>query len=436
MDNEWKNRLRERFSDYSAPEPEGLWERVEQGIAGKPRRSMLPVWLLTGAAAAAAVALAVLLPSRKTPGQPVPESTDRYVQAVPVDTVDGYPVVSGQDDVPIAGQDDISVFTVAAASRRTLLAEAGVSKDVSKEMDDAVAFEDPHPSSLPMKEEVEESVSATTNNKEEMTVEEALRSTVPSLEIKRGPTRRRFSVAAYGNGGQGASAQSAGYGMSNSAAYHSTRGIYNDGGNYNSGNGSSSNEGGSLSGLPGGMVYMLSGNRASTYDARHWAPVRTGVSVAWEFVPHLSLVTGLNWTSLQSSFTESVAGMRTESRQSLGYLGVPLRLEAGFEPVERLRLYIGAGGMVEKGLLATSKIESYIGDHLEDAGKGHPDTGGLLWSVGASAGAEYRFGDRVGVYVAPGIERHFDNGAQARSAYTEKPLHWNVDLGVRFHFGI
>ena len=56
--------------------------------------------------------------------------------------------------------------------------------------------------------------------------------------------------------------------------------------------------------------------------------------------------------------------------------------------------------------------------------------------MGASAGAEYRFGDRVGVYVAPGIERHFDNGAQARSAYTEKPLHWNVDLGVRFHFGI
>ena len=40
MDNEWKNSLRERFSDYSAPEPEGLWEGIEQGIAGKPRRKI------------------------------------------------------------------------------------------------------------------------------------------------------------------------------------------------------------------------------------------------------------------------------------------------------------------------------------------------------------------------------------------------------------
>ena len=37
MDNEWKNSLRERFSDYASPEPEGLWEGIEQGMAGKPR---------------------------------------------------------------------------------------------------------------------------------------------------------------------------------------------------------------------------------------------------------------------------------------------------------------------------------------------------------------------------------------------------------------
>jgi len=65
----------------------------------------------------------------------------------------------------------------------------------------------------------------------------------------------------------------------------------------------------------------------------------------------------------------------------------------------------------------------------------HPDTGGLLWSVGALAGAEFRLSRVFGLYVAPGIEYHFDNGAEARSAYTEKPLHWNVALGVRFNIG-
>ena len=422
MDNEWKNRLRERFSDYSAPEPEGLWEGIEQGIAGKSRRRQLPVWILSGAAVAAAVALAVLLPSRKTTDQPLPDSTDRYVQAVPVDTADDEPVV-GQDDAPIVGQDDISPIHVAIASRRTLLAEAEPVEVVSLP-DDFV------PDAVHEAVPVTEIAVNEEDEVKEMPDRVGHDDRVSSLEItrKQEPTRKRFSVGAYGNGGQGASAQSAGYGMSNTAAYYSTRGIYNNGSGHSSSDGAPNV-------LSGGMVNMLSGNRASTYDAKHWAPVRTGVSLAWEFVPHLSLVTGLNWTVLQSTFTESAAGMRTECRQSLGYLGVPLRLEAGFEPVERLRLYVGAGGMVEKGLLASSKVESFIGDHLEDAGRSHPDTGGLLWSVGASAGAEYRFNDRVGVYVAPGIERHFDNGATVQSAYTEKPLHWNVDLGVRFHFG-
>ena len=58
-----------------------------------------------------------------------------------------------------------------------------------------------------------------------------------------------------------------------------------------------------------------------------------------------------------------------------------------------------------------------------------------LAALGAEAGAEYRLGKVFGVYVAPGVEYHFDNGAEARSAYTEKPLHWNVALGVRFNFG-
>ena len=443
MDNEWKDKLRERFSDYSVPEPEGLWEGIEQGIAGKPRRKMLPVWLLSGAAAAAAVALAVLLPSRKMTDQPVPDSTDRYVQAV-----ESFPDGAGNDDslsadtatpsspAPTGNQELVHVVV---ASRRPLLAEAESSTPISvsdETVPDAVVpFE--RYSRLDRESEKEEMPDQvghddrvdhddrvlSTTKKTEQTVEEILENTQTQE-----PSRKRFSVGAYGNGGQGASAQSAGYGMSNTAAYYSTRGIYNNGGGH-------SYTDGAPNGLSSGMVNMLSGNRASTYDAKHWAPVRTGVSLAWEFVPHLSLVSGLNWTVLQSTFTESAAGMRTECRQSLGYLGVPLRLEAGFEPIERLRLYIGAGGMVEKGLLSSSKVESFIGDHLEETGKSHPDTGGLLWSVGASAGAEYRFNDRVGVYVAPGIERHFDNGATVQSAYTEKPLHWNVDLGVRFHFG-
>jgi hypothetical protein len=179
---------------------------------------------------------------------------------------------------------------------------------------------------------------------------------------------------------------------------------------------------------------MLSANRASTYEARHKAPVRTGVTLAWRLAPHLSLTSGVNWTALDSEFEETTAGMRTLTRQDLGYLGVPLRLEAGFNPWKGLWLHAGGGAMVEKGLLATSTTYSYIGGDLETVDN-RPDTGGLLWSAGVSAGAEYRFNRTIGLYFAPGLEYHFDNGSSVQSAYTEKPLHWNISLGIRFNFG-
>ena len=74
MDNEWKNSLRERFSDYASPEPEGLWEGIEQGMAGKPRRKMLPVWIVSGLAAAAAAAPVAFLSPGKAPGTPHPHN--------------------------------------------------------------------------------------------------------------------------------------------------------------------------------------------------------------------------------------------------------------------------------------------------------------------------------------------------------------------------
>ena len=227
--------------------------------------------------------------------------------------------------------------------------------------------------------------------------------------------RGGFSIGAYQSGGQDASEQSQGFGLSKTGPMY-TRAV-------NIGSKQST----------GSLMQMLSSNQASSFEAHHGAPMRVGLTFAWNMTPHLSLASGLNWTSLTSTFEESTTGMRRFTRQNLGYLGVPLRLEAGIRPWKGLRLYAGAGGMVEKGLLANSVTDSYIGDYLEESIGKHPDTGGLLWSVGATAGAEYRFNRVFGLYFAPGIEYHFDNGSGVQSAYTEKPLHWNLSLGVRFN---
>ena len=441
MDNEWKNSLRERFSDYAAPEPEGLWEGIEQGIAGKPRSKMLPVWLVSGAAVAAAVALVVFLHPEKALESPDLQKQGTLAESVQADVAGDVPVAEPVE-APVAQPVEAPVaksVPFAVVSRHTLLSEAepAVSVPVSEETVPDAVHEIVPIEEVPVNQEEEKEMPDQVGQdlkagqeekvEAEQTVEEALRNKVPSLEITpaaSAPNRKRFSIGAYHEGGGEASLEtSRGIGLVRTGDYL-TRSM------------PGSDVKGGTSQAKNTMMNMLSSNRESTYQATHRAPVRVGVTASWQMTNHLSLVSGLTWTALTSHFNESTEGdTRMAGTQDLGYLGVPLRLEAGWEPVKRLRLYANAGGMVEKGLLATVNADSYLGGVESTNLTSHPDMGGLLWSVGAEAGAEYRLGKAFGVYFAPGVEYHFDNGAEVRSAYTEKPLHWNLDLGVRFHFG-
>ena len=436
MDNEWKKSLRERFSDYASPEPEGLWEGIEQGMAGKPRRKMLPVWIASGLAAAAAVALVVFLHPEKALQTPDLQKQATLAQSVaePAEAAEpaddfGASTSSASEIAPVVEPVETPAsksVPFAVASRQTLLADAEPAQSVPVSVETVPdAVNDRH--SRLDRESVVEQATSVAEKKEVKEMPDqvghddwgVLTVQVPASEIIPASKRKRFSIGAYGNGGQASKEQMQGYGMNRTGEYLNTRAT-----------------GSNVKNDVGGLMRTLASNRASSFEAHHAAPLRVGVTAAWELTPHLNLVSGLNWTYLNSEFEETASPIRTVVGQDLGYLGVPLRLEAGFHVWKGLWLSAGAGGMVEKGLLSSSWTNTWVdGQVAETARNPKPDTGGLLWSVGATAGAEYRFSPSFGLYFTPGVEYHFDNGSEVRSAYTEKPLHWNVNLGVRFHFG-
>jgi len=412
MDNAWKEKLRERFSDYSTPEPEGLWEGIEQGLSGKKRSRLVPVWwTASGLAAAAAAALIVFLHPESTDPLSLPEP-DLTVSVVPADTA------SSPASVLLADADVITETFTADKNIQIAIKEViAASKKQEPELYVPTAAEAIEPEiqtqEEPGKEPAEEIVVTAT-------VEAAPDRPVTIQEEAPDPVTRRgtVSIGLYGEGGQTSGANSQGIGMNGTAAYM-TRSA--DGGN---------------SSDAGSIMRMLTSNRASTFEARHAAPLRTGITVGYGLTDHLSLVSGLTWTYLNSDFSEKAGSIGSLTAQDLGYLGIPLRLEAGTNLWKGIWLHAGIGGMVEKGLMASSRTRTLLeGQQLEWKDNPAPDTGGLLWSVGASAGAEFRYGPVFGLYVSPGIEYHFDNGSSVRSAYTEKPLHWTVNIGVRFHIG-
>ena len=418
MDNAWKDKLRERFSDYSVAEPDGLWEGIEQGMAGKPRRTIAPIWWLSGGlAAAAAVALVVLLPGTGRQAT-LPERMDDValiepteMQVIPADSL-VTPVDEAVPETPSVSTKPTPSTPFGIISRQTLLADATVVEEDNKT--ESVEDTKVSPAAEEVKTVPEETIPDQVKPSLPEQAEKQVEQVVPINNDEKMALRKRYFIGVYREGGQQeAFEQSKGFGMTQTGGTMTRA----------SDNGGETKD----------VVRMLSANRASSFNARHDAPVRVGVKAAFPLTNHLSLVSGLNWTSLGSDFEESTASTRNVIHQDLGYIGVPLQLEASFNPWKRLWLYAGAGGMVEKGLLAKSSTYSYIENHLENKLITHPDTGGLLWSLGASAGAEYRFNRTLGIYFAPGLEYHFDNGSGIRSAYSEHPLNWSLSFGLRFN---
>lgn len=422
MDNAWKDKLRERFSDYSSPEPEGLWEGIEQGLSGKKRNRLAPVWwTASGLAAAAVVALTVFLHPEKKITAPLslPEP-DLTVSVVPADTSSSAPSVLLADALPTTETtttDKKSESTVNKVIKTIIEQEPEVTVPTTTQV-----FEpEIQPQEEPEKKPTEAIVTTTTVEPEpEPEPEHDEPVTVPEETPDPASRRSAVSIGVYGEGGQTTGANSQGIGMSGMDAYM-TR-----------------SAGGQGTSDAGSIMRILTSNRASTFEAHHSAPLRTGITVGYGLTNHLSLVSGLTWTYLNSefNFSEDAGPIGNLTTQELGYLGIPLRLEAGTNLWKGIWLHAGVGGMVEKGMMASSRTRTLLeGQQLEWKDNPTPDTGGLLWSVGASAGAEFRYGPVFGLYVSPGIEYHFDNGSPVRSAYTEKPLHWTVNIGLRFHLG-
>ena len=63
----------------------------------------------------------------------------------------------------------------------------------------------------------------------------------------------------------------------------------------------------------------------------------------------------------------------------------------------------------------------------------------LVWNAWSGerlscAGLQYNLSRRAGLYVEPGMGYYFDNGSETETAYSRRPLNFNLNMGVRISF--
>lgn len=173
---------------------------------------------------------------------------------------------------------------------------------------------------------------------------------------------------------------------------------------------------------------------ASQETAKHRIPIRIGLSMGYRLTDRLSLTTGIVYSNLSSDLNSSLI-YYSVGEQTLHYIGIPVGIKYNLFSWKSLNLYAAAGAMGEKCVDGTVKRNYYYNGSLKETETQDATVKPLQWSVNASAGIQYNANSAIGVYAEPGINYYFDNGSSINTIYKEKPLHFSLNVGLRFTVG-
>ena len=170
-------------------------------------------------------------------------------------------------------------------------------------------------------------------------------------------------------------------------------------------------------------------------EYKHRLPVRVGLNVAYRLTDRLSVESGVSYTRLSSDMKDGTKNNYSSSSQKLDYIGVPLNVKYRAFGYRRLSVYASAGLLTEKCVSGKTTHEYVISGEKKKYEA--EDVAVKPWqlSVNAALGAQFDVLRNVGVYVEPGVSYYFDDRSPLSTIYKEKPLNFNLNLGVRYTIG-
>lgn len=170
-------------------------------------------------------------------------------------------------------------------------------------------------------------------------------------------------------------------------------------------------------------------------EYKHRLPVRVGLNVAYRLTDRLSVESGVSYTRLSSDMKDGTKDNYSSGSQKLDYIGVPLNVKYRAFGYRRLSVYASAGLLTEKCVSGKATHEYVIsGEKKKHEAE---DVAAKPWqlSVNAALGAQFDVLRNVGVYVEPGVSYYFDDRSPLSTIYKEKPLNFNLNLGIRYTIG-
>lgn len=168
---------------------------------------------------------------------------------------------------------------------------------------------------------------------------------------------------------------------------------------------------------------------------RHRLPIRTGISFAYRINDRFDIESGVTYTNLTSEIKEGSENHYLKSEQRLHYVGVPLNLKYHIYSWKRVGLYTSAGILAEKCVSAKLDKEFILNKKEIDTEAENIQEKPMQWSANISVGVQCGITPSIGLFAEPGVSYYFDDGSDLQTIYKDKPLNFNLNVGLRFSFG-
>ena len=182
------------------------------------------------------------------------------------------------------------------------------------------------------------------------------------------------------------------------------------------------------------VVMLYNRNAPVDTEIRHRQPLRFGFSLRCMITPAIGIESGLTYTLLRSDISSGGAECYYDEDRTLHYMGIPVNLVWNAWSGKRLTFYLSGGASVEKCVSGRAETRYVLRGRGESTERRSMEIKPLQWSVAAAAGLQYNLSPRTGLYVEPGIGYYFDNGSETETAYSKRPLNFNLNLGIRISF--
>lgn len=179
-------------------------------------------------------------------------------------------------------------------------------------------------------------------------------------------------------------------------------------------------------------IFVEDKTKSLSSERHHRQPVRVGAMLRYNLSERWALESGLTYTKLA---TESSLGDKSDyydERTTLHYLGIPLNAVFDIWQTKRFTFYLSAGGMVEKCISGSTRTDYFLDKSLIHTQRSDTNIKPLQWSANAAAGAQFNFTPFMAIYAEPSITYRLDNGTKIETLYNERPLDFNLNVGLRF----